>query len=206
MEKIRGMCSNCKRPDLMVEKKSELCGSCLRAITNIHDPAERKLRLSEKAKHLEGKPKMTRGKHAVKSSASGAMSTRGENPFEKFSTELLAKIKTNFAAVDPTIGPNENQLTLVFRDDDRPLFDSLAALAKRFRRDPAQQVMWMLQHDWNVCIALGEKASPTAAPYEQLAELAADYSGVISNPVSYNPAMTRKFYDRLVAIIRKATI
>jgi hypothetical protein len=64
MLNIKGICINCKRPDMQVDRTSHLCGSCRTICTGTkQDTPEREAALKKARDKYMGKLKMPRGRH-----------------------------------------------------------------------------------------------------------------------------------------------
>ncbi len=62
--RIKGTCSNCLRPDLMVNSSSRRCGTCETAIKGVWDPEKRKELLAAKAAALQSGKRSPRKPHS----------------------------------------------------------------------------------------------------------------------------------------------
>lgn len=144
MGRVKGTCSNCHRPDMMTAGKTKLCGSCQAAIKNTRDPGERQKLLATKADQLDGKPKMNRGRHVI---------TSAVDPIPKNTTrKKRAAGNQRMIAVEQIGAPLQRAVAtdcilLTFAPQDKPIFDALMKHAAQYRRDPAQQILWMLQSE-----------------------------------------------------------
>ena len=117
-------CANCERK-LPIQGKG-LCGGC-RAVTKTTPPEKLEAALAA-AKLRFSDPNFGDKRHHGQ---------RSPNP--PADGYLTDQSKQSNPIPDPD--PNIN---LVFPSHDQPLYDSILAEAKRYRRDPGQQILWIV--------------------------------------------------------------
>lgn len=78
MANIYGICVNCERAGVVVDKGSGLCGSCKTAQTAALNDGAKVQALARAREKFKGKPKMSRGKNKIKIEEKIETKTRGE--------------------------------------------------------------------------------------------------------------------------------
>ena len=157
----RAICRNCERE--MALMQDGMCGGCFNRGKGLSGE-EREKALAQAKADFQGKGPRGGGRAprvksaappprkakvegtAKKDPASGAIapgSPLGLSP----KVEGAAKKDTVSDFVDKCLIPSDPRtIILHFNNGDEALLEKLSATAKRFRREPAAQILWMLQH------------------------------------------------------------
>jgi len=151
----RGICTNCERPDMALFSPDDMCGSCQTARYEA-EPGKEKEALAAAREKYRGKPKLRRGRQVK-------IKEKREKPGPKPRTVVTktvaiphddtipsgvlgisAAAKTDMALVQLL----KEGVSIIIRfetDEDRKLLKTIEAIAKRQRRTPDQQILWMCQ-------------------------------------------------------------
>ena len=145
-------CTNCER-NQKYYLVNGLCSGCRAAagksIGAVREAALAAAKIRFNAPTYDGKRRGKRIKHDGPVSVSplprregqgeGASDLRKEKE-ERILTEIFGDRETPGEII-----PGKNCIALEFAPDDAPLYDAILAEAKRHRRDPDQQVLWIVQ-------------------------------------------------------------
>ena len=133
-----GKCNNCERPEAKMADKAEICFNCLRHAQNTKGE-ERVKKLAE-AKALYGALMPGERLHMVPR-------------VKKLERKAPKKKSLPPAAATPESAPPsterkalpKNSILLVFGDRDHKLYQSIISDATKFRREPDQHILWMIE-------------------------------------------------------------
>ncbi len=177
----KGTCGNCSRPDMTIHSAG-MCGGCVGRALGLEGEA-REAALVQAKIDFQGRGNLVRKRgEAVKAKVharrarqnkiakvegsvktdpeSGAIDTTRSSPADP-------KVEgTGLAFTIPTAMDNPSIISIMvnFTAGDHVLFDGLQALAKKYRRSPDQQILWLLEKELhNEHLVTSEKAVDHAA-------------------------------------------
>lgn len=152
----KAICRNCGRK--MAIMQDHMCGGCCgrsRGLTGEakeaalakaredfmgKEPKSRGNYRPRKPK-VEEKPKTDPGSGAIAAGSPLGGKTKVE---EKPKEDSLASFIKERCIIEQGPDKNDHIIVLRFDDGDSALLDNVRALARRFRREPAQQILWMI--------------------------------------------------------------